>query len=310
LEEFVNNKKCYNRNMEEQKLTKKQIIESFLKRQLPFIRWILIIVIGITISCGVLSLIPNENSEQEIAGLSETETLVDENCNVSGITIHGDIYTYVPTDKDLNKIEGYEDSISSENVNYYIRQAENDPKIKAILVEVDSYGGVPVAGEEMAIDIKLASKPVIAFIRSAGTSSAYWAVSTADRIFASKNSYVGSIGVTMSYLQNVNKNKKDGLEYVQLSTGKFKDSGNPDKAITDEEKAIFQRDLKILYENFIEAVSVNRNIPIEKVRAIADGSSVLGEKAKELGLIDEIGGFNEAKKYIEEKIGEEVEVCW
>jgi protease-4 len=282
----------------------KDKIKAFLKRLIQPIKWVFIIAIGIIIGGSALSLIPDETET------ILTEDYSDENCNVSGITIHGDIYTYVPTDKDLNNIEGYEDSTSSESVNYYIQQAENDPKIKAILVEVDSYGGYPVAGEEIATDIKLASKPVITFIRSAGTSAAYWAISTADRVFASNNSDVGSIGITMSYLQNVKKNKKDGLEYIQLSSGKFKDSGSPDKAITDEEKSIFQRDLKILYENFIKAVSLNRNIPIEKVRAIADGSSVLGEKAKELGLIDEIGGYNEARKYIEEKIGEKVEVCW
>jgi len=80
--------------------------------------------------------------------------------------------------------------------------------------------------------------------------------------------------------------------------GKYKDSGSPDKALTSEEKDLFLRDVNIIYQNFIKAVSDNRKLPIEKVKSFADGSTVLGEKAKELGLIDEIGGINEVEKYL------------
>ena len=233
-----------------------------------------------------------------------------EGCNVAGVSIYGSLYTYVIADSDDNRIEDYVDAVGSEDIVYAIGQADNDPNIKAILIEVDSSGGSPVAGEEIDNVIKVATKPVIARIRNIGASGSYWAISSADRIFASKNSDVGSIGVTMSYLDNVKKNQKEGLDYIQLSVGKFKDSGNPDKSLTPEERNIFIRDLKIVHENFIQVVSTNRNLPIEKVRAIADGSTVLGEKAKELGLVDEIGGYNEVKKYLEEKIGEKPEVCW
>jgi len=70
------------------------------------------------------------------------------------------------------------------------------------------------------------------------------------------------------------------------------------------------RDLQIIHENFITTVSENRGIALEKVRAMADGSTVLGEQAKELGLIDGIGGYNEAVTYLEEILGEQVSVCW
>jgi prophage maintenance system killer protein len=77
-----------------------------------------------------------------------------------------------------------------------------------------------------------------------------------------------------------------------------------------EEKDLFMRDVQIMHENFIKDVAENRNLAIEKVREIADGSTVLGEKAKELGLIDEIGGYNEVVSYLEKQIGEEISVCW
>ena len=230
-------------------------------------------------------------------------------CNVMGINLHGDLYTYIPESNDDDMLSE-KDVVSSEDVVSSLLVAEEDDSIKAIIIEVDSAGGYPVAGEEIANTIKSISKPVIAFIRQSGTSAAYWSIITADKIFASRNSDVGSIGVTISYLENVAKNEKDGLRYVQLSAGKYKDAGSPDKPLTEEEKALIVRDLKIVHENFIQDIAASRNIPIEKVRSMADGSSVLGEKAKELGLIDEIGGYLEVKKYIEEKIGETPDVCW
>lgn len=105
-------------------------------------------------------------------------------------------------------------------------------------------------------------------------------------------------------------NQKEGRSFVQLSTGKFKDSGSPDKLLTQEEKNLFMRDLNIIHKNFIQTVSENRNIQIEKVQVIADGSTVLGERAKELGLIDSVGGYSDAQNYLKEKLGEDVSVCW
>ncbi len=240
------------------------------------------------------------------SGYAESDT---SSCNVLGINLHGDLYTYVPESND-DELMSDKDVVGSEEIMSALISADEDEAIKAVIIEVDSVGGYPVAGEEIAKTIQSVSKPVVAFIRQSGTSAAYWSIITADKIFASKNSDVGSIGVTISYLENVAKNEKDGVKYVQLSAGKYKDAGSPDKLLTEEEKAIIVRDLKIVHENFIQDIAESRNIPIHRVRSIADGSSVLGEKAKELGLIDEIGGFLEVKKYVEEKIGEKADICW
>ena len=233
----------------------------------------------------------------------------DADCNVLGINLHGTLLTYLPPEGGSSLIEDT-DMVASEDILYLIDQGIKDEKIKALILEVDSYGGSPVAGEEVANTLKASTKPTVAFIRQSGTSAAYWAATGANKIYASKNSDVGSLGVTMSYLENVSKNQKEGLSFVSLSAGKYKDTGNPDRALTEEEKALFMRDLNIIHQNFIDAVSLNRKIPLEDVRKIADGSSVLGEKAKSLKLIDEIGGMIEVEKYLSEKIGEKAEVCW
>ncbi|KKT15257.1 MAG: hypothetical protein UW83_C0009G0006 [Parcubacteria group bacterium GW2011_GWD1_44_9] len=274
--------------------------------------YILAVIVGFMILSIVSNFVYSKFIEPKVLSVEDTmdlESNEQTDCNVLGINLHGQLVTYIPIDTGDSLIKDT-DLISSDTVLYYIKQAKEDEEIKAILLEIDSPGGVPVAGEEIANALKSSSKPTVTFIRQTGMSAAYWAATGAGRIFASKNSDVGSIGVTTSYLDNVSKNQKEGLNFVQLSTGKYKDTGNPDKLLSQEEMNLFMRDLNIIHQNFIEAVSKNRNLPLENVRKIADGSSVLGERAKELGLIDEIGSLPEVEKYLSEKIGEKADVCW
>lgn len=292
--------------MEENNLTQKQKTSILYRKISPLMKMIFFLVVGIGL--GYFISAPSEEIVTEDQN-SSTYGVSEKNCNVAGINLHGTIMTYIPFHADGDANFDY-DTVGSEDVLWSVNNANEDPNIKALIVEVDSYGGSPVAGEEISIALKNSAKPVFGFIRENGLSAAYWAISSADRIWASKNSNVGSIGVTQSYLSYSEKNKKEGYLYEQLSSGKFKDSGTPDLSLTKEEKDLFMRDINIVYQNFMEAVSNNRNILIEDVKKFSDGSAVLGDKAKELGMIDEIGGINEVEKYIEEKIGEKVEICW
>ena len=231
-------------------------------------------------------------------------------CNVIVFELRGFLTTYHTNeeiDEDGNPIT---DQSSSEDIVFWIESAEEDDTVKAIVLEVDSTGGYPVAAEEVANALRRAQKPTVAIIRGFGDSAAYWAATGADIIFASKNSDVGSIGVTMSYLDYSKQNQEEGLTYNKLSSGKFKDAGDFDKALTYEEKQLFMRNVNILNENFIQAVAGNRNMDIAKVRELADGSSWLGEQALEYGLIDRIGGIYEAKEYLKGLIGKEIDLCW
>ncbi|PJA10177.1 signal peptide peptidase SppA [Candidatus Falkowbacteria bacterium CG_4_10_14_0_2_um_filter_36_22] len=255
-------------------------------------------------------------SDRIIAHLDENyftaEDTIDtiNNCNVTGIILHGELTTYISPDSlDENSNLLYDQSASKDIV-YYINEAEKDDSIKAIILEIDSYGGSAVAAEEISNALENAKKPTVAFIRNGGVSAGYWSATGADKIFASKNSDVGSIGVTMSYIDYAGQNQKEGLTYNQLSSGKFKDMGDPDKALSAEETKLLMRDVNIIYQNFIKAVAENRNLDIKKVESLADGSSILGQMALENGLIDQIGEMPEVKEYLKEKIGEEVEVCW
>ncbi len=223
-------------------------------------------------------------------------------CNVAGISIVGDIVTMASDEE-----SGY---TSADDIMHYLMLEKDDTESKALIIEIDSSGGYPVAAEEMAAAIKRLDKPTVAIIREYGNSAAYWVASAADIIFASRNSELGSIGISSSYLDYTDKNQKEGIKYIELAGGKFKNTGDPDKPLNQEEKDLIMRDVNILHQNFIEVVAENRKMDISKVRKLADGSTMLGQMALENGLIDRVGIYYDAIDYLEELLGEKVDVCW
>ena len=267
--------------------------------------FIFILLLSLLLNFVFLS---DDDYEGEEDGQATSEE--EEYCNVYGIELRGDLITYISNDsldEDGNLVE---DQSSSEDILSVIYDANEDEDVKAILIEVDSYGGLPAAAEEINVAVKNSKKPVIAYIRSAGLSAAYWGISGADYIFALPVSDVGSIGATMSYVDNVEQNISEGLNYNELNTGKYKDTGDPDKVLTSEEKQLLMRDLNILKELFVKAVSENRGIELAQVENLADGSSLVGQMALDEKLIDQIGSYDDVKEYIKKMIGEDVEVCW
>jgi protease-4 len=157
--------------------------------------------------------------------------------------------------------------------------------------------------------LKHATKPTVALIADEGDSGAYWAATGAEIIFASANSSVGDIGVTGSYLDETKQDEQNGLTFVPLTAGKYKDMGNPDVPLTAEEKALEQRDLNLTMQSFIDAVAQNRNLSVASVTALADGSSMLGQMALQNGLIDKIGNVYDVEDYLKGKIGSDVTLC-
>lgn len=246
-------------------------------------------------------------------GLPGSEQSVDDTeyatCNVLKIKLQGNLLSYIPYESRNESGGTVIDAASSENIVAAIEYADKDESVKAIILEIDSMGGYPTAAEEVANALKRTKKITVALIRLSGNSAAYWSATGADIIYASANSDTGSIGLTNSYVDNSKKNEKEGLTYNQISTGRFKDMFSSDKPLTREERELIERDLKITHENFVKAVAENRKLEIEKVRLLSDGSSMLGQMALDNGLIDKIGGINEVKEYLKDKIGEDIEIC-
>lgn len=255
---------------------------------------------------------------QSVASVGSGDTGTSSSCNVLDLQIYGNI---VNTRADINVADTLvlNDSASTvltpnytvaTDVEYGLKIASENPNIKALLVDVDSYGGGSEAGQEIANAIRAFGKPSVAVIHGGGVSSGYLVAAAADRIFALADSTVGSIGATYSFLNQSEKNKKDGIVYEQLSSGPFKDTFSPDKPLTSAEREIINRDLEILRENFVQQVAGFRRLPVEKIDALADGSTMLGAQALENGLIDGIGGTREAFAHLEQILGEPVNLCW
>lgn len=250
--------------------------------------------------------------EEESSSKSDTAPAEESTCNVAGINLHGDMVTYITPDGYNDAGDLKVDSVSSENVYSAIKLAEKTDAIKAILVEIDSGGGDPVAAEEIAQSLKSSSKPVVVYIRGIGASAAYWAATGASRIFAMPSSQVGSIAVNSSYLDESKYNEKNGYTFNDLATGKFKNTMSNEKSLTAEEKALIMKDINITHEEFVKTVAKNRKLDINKVRELANGWAYTGVEALQLGLIDELGSFDDVNNYIKKSAlkGEELEICW
>ena len=229
-----------------------------------------------------------------------------DNCNTLVLSAYGHLTTYIPE----SPTEYWDDTTSSELIVDGILEAQNDEKIRAVVLYVDSYGGDPVAGEEIANALKRLDKPSVAVIRGAGASAAYLASTGADRIYASRVSDVGSIAVTASYLDESRKIDREGYQYTELSSGRYKDLGDPNRPLTAEERTIVMSDLRKMHNIFVQDVATNRGLEVSDVERLANGLTYLGMDALGYGLVDEIGDLNTATKYLEEILEEKVEYCW
>ncbi|MBN1644968.1 signal peptide peptidase SppA [Candidatus Woesearchaeota archaeon] len=190
------------------------------------------------------------------------------------------------------------DGTASQKIVDWIKKADKDDAIKAIVIEIDSPGGSPVASYEIADAIKKAEKPTIALIRETGASGGFWVATAADTIFANPMSITGSIGVIGSYVEFAGLLNRYNMTYRRLISGQYKDALNKFKELTPEEALMFQQKLNKLHDYFITAVAENRDMPKEKVMKDADGFIMLGSEAKEKGYIDYLGGRDEVKEYI------------
>lgn len=232
-----------------------------------------------------------------ISALYGVETEVgDGSCDIAVLPIEGVILPY-------HGIGDFEMVVTPETIESFMTAAEKDTNIKGVLLEINSPGGTPVASQRIAERFKNSSLPVVGIVGDTAASGGYMIASAADYIVASPMSSVGSIGVTMSYVEESKKNEEEGLTYVQLTSGKFKDTGTPNRPITDEERALLEADLKIVHDEFVSIVANNRNLSIEAVQALADGSTMPGARAVEAGLVDRLGNRETTKEIFAEVLG-------
>ncbi|MGB3459603.1 MAG: signal peptide peptidase SppA [Halobacteriota archaeon] len=184
-----------------------------------------------------------------------------------------------------------------------IEEAENKRKIKAVIFEINSPGGTPFASKEIATSIENMDKPAIAWIREYAASGAYWIASACDEIVADELSTVGSIGA-MSIRPDIGElMKKFGIEVETLRTGRYKGMGLPYEKLTEEERELMKKELDEIQDNFLNAVAKNRKLDDAKMKELSTAKVYLGREAKDMGLIDLLGGKELAIRIAKERSG-------
>jgi len=177
-----------------------------------------------------------------------------------------------------------------------LKRFREDNSIRAVVLRVSSPGGAVGPSQEIMEEVKKTreAKKVVASLGSVAASGGYYVASACDLIMASPGTATGSIGVIMQLTNLEQLTKKIGVDVFSLKAGALKDMGSPFKPLTPEEKAVFQGLLNNIHEQFIADVAQNRNLPLDKVRTLADGRIFTGKEAKELGLVDALGNYNDA----------------
>jgi protease IV len=177
-----------------------------------------------------------------------------------------------------------------------IRKLRLDPKVKAVVLRVNTPGGSATASEIIQREVILTKKvkPVVVSMGSTAASGGYWISTYGSRIFAEPNTITGSIGV-FGLQPNFQKLANDnGVTWDVVKTGKFADSRTVSRPKTQEEIAVIQRIIGDIYDQFVTKVAQSRKLDPKKVAEIAQGRVWSGLEAKKLGLVDEIGGLNQA----------------
>lgn len=177
-----------------------------------------------------------------------------------------------------------------------LKDFERDDGVRAVVVRVESPGGGVAPSQEIyeAIVRVRKVKPVIASLGGMAASGGYYVASACDSIVANPGTLTGSIGVIMELANFRGLLEKVGVEPEVLKAGAMKDMGSPVRPMTDAERALFQQMLDSVHTQFITAVARGRDMDEERVRKLADGRIFSGEQANAEGLVDALGGLEDA----------------
>ena len=189
-----------------------------------------------------------------------------------------------------------------------LTRASRDESVKALVLRINTPGGTVTASDIIHHELKLfkASRkiPVIASIMDVGASGGYYIASAADRIMAHPSTVTGSIGVIMLTVNAHGLLEKVGVEATAITSGPRKDMGSPFRAMTPEERSLFQGLIDSFYQRFLTVVQEGRpNLQMEQIRKLADGRIYTGDQAKAAGLVDEIGYLEDAIEAAKNKAG-------
>jgi len=177
-----------------------------------------------------------------------------------------------------------------------LKSFRENSRVKAIVLRVDSPGGGVSAAQEIYREVEKtkAVKPVVASLGSMATSGGYYISCVATKVVANPGTVTGSIGAIAVFPNFEKLFEKIGYSTVVIKSGEFKDIGNPARPMTPEEETLLRDTILEVHDQFVKDVARARGMEEASVRQIADGRILTGAKAKNLGLVDELGNLQDA----------------
>ena len=178
-----------------------------------------------------------------------------------------------------------------------LKSYRENPSVKAVVIRINSPGGVVGPSQELhdaILRVRQAGKPVVASLGAVAASGGYYAAVACDQIYANPGTLTGSIGVIMQLANVEQLMKKVGVDYVVVKAGAYKDIGNISRPMTPEERRVLQSLLDDIHQQFIGAVATGRKLDRDVVARFADGRVFSGTQAKDLKMVDALGGLEDA----------------
>lgn len=261
---------------------------------------VVIVVVGVT---GVVSNV--------ILG-KLTDNVQKEQKSMFSSIFDDDFYSEVelPTEEHIGiinivgEIEASDSLTSAEEYNHdmyldYIEKMEKSKKNKGILLYVNSPGGTVYESDEMYLRLmeykENTHRPVWAYFADEACSGGYYIAMAADKIYANRNTWTGSIGVIVSLLNCKSLYDKLGIKEIDITSGKNKAMGSMGLDLTEEQRDILQSLVDEAYDQFVEVIVQGRNMSETEIRKLADGRIYSAKQAQANGLVDEISDFEQTK---------------
>jgi protease-4 len=186
-----------------------------------------------------------------------------------------------------------------------LEEMAGDPGIKGIIIRINSPGGAVAPSQEIYDEIKRIAKikPIYSSLGTVAASGGYYVACGSQQIYANPGTLTGSIGVIMQFTNWKKVLDKIGVGNEVIKSGTHKDIGSPLRPMTEEEKTLLQEMINDVYNQFVVAVTENRNIPLDKLLSLADGRVFSGRQALKYGLVDKLGSLQQAIRDLARKAG-------
>ena len=194
---------------------------------------------------------------------------------------------------------------SSNKITSQLAKFGKDDSIKAIILRINSPGGGVGATQEIHREVQkiISQKPIVVSMGSIAASGGYYVAAAASKIVSNPGTITGSIGVFIQFVRLEELLDKIGVKFEIVKSGEFKDMGSPDRKLTERDREIVDALIKDLQEQFVSSVASGRKLSVQKVQEIADGRIFSGARAKDLGLVDFLGNFQDTVEITKKMLG-------